>query len=59
MVYAGADSQKVHLKVNLVEIIRMVKSQGKRLVDDGVTVRPIRFEFNEKGVLSIAGRNRV
>lgn len=55
LVYNAADSQRIHLKGNLVDIIRMVKSRGAKFAKDGVTLRPIKFEFTENGTLSIAG----
>ena len=54
LVFSSADSQRVHIKGNLIDIIRMVKAQGLKLTRDGVTIRPIRIEFTENGSISIA-----
>ena len=57
LVFKAADSKKIHLKGNLVDIIRMVKrTRGKLSEGGGVTLHPIKFEFTENGSLSIAGK---
>ena len=56
LVYQVADSRKIRLKANLVDITRMVRSYSReRLFEYGATIRPIKFEFTENGTLSIVG----
>jgi len=54
LVYGSADRQGVHLKGNLVDIIRIVRSHGTNLSKNGVTVRAVKFEFTRSGLMSLA-----
>jgi hypothetical protein len=50
-----ADRYNVHLKSNMVEILRMVKKQKRNSISqEGRTTEEIFFSFNERGKLSIA-----
>jgi len=49
-----ADKFQIHMRSNMVEILRMVKKQKPDLLSpDGKTVEKITFDFNERGKLSL------
>jgi len=53
VVFGAADRQRIHLKGNLVDVIRMVKSLGPKFVREGVTLRAIKIQFGQSGTLSV------
>ncbi len=48
-----ADRFRVHLRSNMVEILRMVKKLKEDCLADGRTTERIVFSFNERGKLSL------
>ncbi len=53
LVYGVQNRQRIHLKGNLVDIIRMARSLRPKSVREGVTLRAIKFEFTQSGTLSV------
>src|SRR3984893_18521948 len=54
LVLQEADRYNVHLRKNMVEILRMVKKEKPRaLTQDERTVKKIFFSFNERGKISL------
>ena len=53
VVLQEADRFRIHLRSNMVEILRMVKKQKASLLEDGRTTKKIVFRFNERGKVSI------
>jgi HTH-type transcriptional regulator, fmd operon transcriptional regulator len=52
VVLKEADRAGIHLKSNMVEILRIVKSRASdSLSQDGRTIKKISFSFNERGKL--------
>jgi Tfx family DNA-binding protein len=54
MVLQEADKYNIHLRKNMVEILRMVKKENPdALSEEGRTLRKLRFTFNERGRVSM------
>jgi HTH-type transcriptional regulator, fmd operon transcriptional regulator len=53
VVLQEADRFGVHLRSNMVEILRMVKKRKGALMTDGRTSEKIVFSFNERGKVSL------
>jgi HTH-type transcriptional regulator, fmd operon transcriptional regulator len=54
IVLKEADRLEIHLKSNMVEILRVVKNRaGDCLSSDGRTIKKMVFSFNERGKLSL------
>lgn len=54
VVLQKADKYNIHLRRNMVEILRMVKKEKPdALSEDGRTVKKIFFSFNERGKVSL------
>ena len=54
IVLAEGDRSKIHLRSNLVEIIRMVKRVDPACVKNGEITRDIEFAFTQSGLLTLA-----
>ncbi|HKW04029.1 MAG TPA: Tfx family DNA-binding protein, partial [Nitrososphaerales archaeon] len=48
-----ADKFGIHLRSNLIEIIRMAKSASPSIVKEGKTVGKVEFTFSQSGKLSL------
>lgn len=53
-----ADRWGVHLKSNIVEIVRMVQSVNPPCLERGKTTRGLSFVFDQGGRLRLSGRER-
>jgi HTH-type transcriptional regulator, fmd operon transcriptional regulator len=53
VVLQEADRFRIHLRQNMVEILRMVKKRKAALISDGRTSEKIVFSFNERGKVSL------
>ena len=54
IVLAEGDLFKIHLRSNLVEIIRMVKRVDPACVKNGEITRDLEFAFTQSGLLTLA-----
>jgi len=54
IVLQEGDKYGIHLKSNLIDIIRMVKSIKRNTLKNGRTVRKLYFSFNQKGKLTLS-----
>ncbi|MDH2900662.1 MAG: Tfx family DNA-binding protein [archaeon] len=54
IVLAEGDRSKIHLRSNLVEIIRMVKRVDPACVKNGEITRDLEFAFTQSGLLTLA-----
>jgi Tfx family DNA-binding protein len=54
IVLAEGDRAKVHLRSNLVEIIRMVKRADPACLKHGEITRDLEFAFTQSGVLTLS-----
>lgn len=48
-----ADKFGIHLRSNLIEIIRMAKSASPSIIKEGKTIRKVEFTFSQSGKLSL------
>lgn len=55
LVFKEADSLGIHLKVNIIDIVRMVKLKSPNCIVRGRTTRRLIFIINEKGEASLKG----
>ena len=56
IVLNSGDRYGIHIKSNLIDIIRMVKSIRPNRIVDGRLTQDLAFAFNERGKLSIVNR---
>jgi Tfx family DNA-binding protein len=54
IVLAEGDRSEIHLRSNLVEIIRMVKRVDPACVKNGEITRDLEFAFTQSGLLTLA-----
>jgi Tfx family DNA-binding protein len=54
IVLSEGDRAKIHLRSNLVEIIRMVKRVDPACLKNGEITRDLEFAFTQSGVLTLA-----
>jgi Tfx family DNA-binding protein len=55
LVLGEGDRLGIHIRSNMVEIVRMARSQRPACLEQGRTTRPISFVFNAAGKLRIGG----
>ena len=53
LVLQDADRFQIHLRMNMVEILRLVKKHRSKCIKDGRTTEKLCFSFNERGRLAI------
>jgi Tfx family DNA-binding protein len=53
IVLQEADTFHIHIRKNMVEILRLVKRSKTNCLSDGRTIKKIYFSFNERGKLSL------
>ena len=56
VVLREGDKFGIHLQSNFVDIIRLVRSIEPTCLKEGRTTRALRFSFNQRGQLRLAGR---
>jgi Tfx family DNA-binding protein len=53
LVLQEADRCRIHVRSNMVDILRLVKSERPRLLSKGKTTGGMQFAFNERGKLRL------
>jgi Tfx family DNA-binding protein len=55
LVLHEGDKHHVHIKSDIIDIVRLVRAAKPSAVKDGKTIRPIVFTINERGKLLVSG----
>jgi Tfx family DNA-binding protein len=59
IVLQEADRHHIHLKSNMVDILRMVKKQKPKALSEGRTTEALTFAFNERGKVSLLSEDEL
>lgn len=49
------DKRRIHIRSDVIEIVRLLKAMRPVAVRDGKTIRDLEFKINERGKLQISG----